>query len=161
MNPALPLFLAGALVSSQALAQTTDVGLTMDGGMLTVLYGQACGPVGCQPFPGGAVGQGQTRTLIHYGAPVSLYVIAAGLPAPCAAIPGIDNVLMLANPIVLGFGLTSAPPFVPTPCQQGLAHQQLVIPPTAPIGVTFRLQSLGFGNSGALALGPAIETTIL
>lgn len=150
-----------ALATAAAHAQATDVGLTMDGGLLTVLYGQICGPVACTPFVGGAVGAGQSRSLVHYGAPQSLYAIAIGLPMPCVAIPGIDNVALLNNPVFLDAGVTSAPPFVPTPCQQGVPSAGLTIPANAPLGFVFRVQSFGVSNSGQFALGPAIEATIL
>lgn len=159
MNLSLPCLLVCALAARPVFAQAIDVGLTMDGGVLPVIYGQDCGPVTCTPFVAGTVGVNQPRNLIHYAAPQTLYVIGLGLPAPCVAIPGIDNVLLLGGPIVLDWGITSTPPFVPLPCNlsQGIANFALVLPPTVPIGVTFRLQSLGVSSSGALAFGPAIE----
>lgn len=138
-----------------------DVGLTMDGGVLTVIYGQVCGPVTCQPLPGGTIAGGESRTLVHYSAPVSPYVIALGLPGNCAQIAGIANVLLLGPPVLtVAVGLTSAPPFVPTPCDQGLAIHTLTVPRGAPSGVAFRVQSLGVSNSGALGFGPSIATAI-
>ena len=151
--------LAVSLAAAGAAAQAQDVGLYLDGGVLTVLYGQECGPVGCTPFSGSGVAAGESRSLHHFSAPASLYVIAIGGPGPCVAVPGIDNVLLLDSPLVLGFGLTSAPPFAPTQCQQGLAGETLTIPPSAPPGIVFRVQSLGISNSGAWAFGPAIEAT--
>jgi hypothetical protein len=161
MRSPLPTLLALTLVTSLVAAQATEVGLTMDGGMLTVIYGQDCGPVTCAPFPAGPIGIGQPRTLVHYGAPQSLYAIAVGLPAPCVAIPGIDNALQLGGPIILDSGLTSAPPFVPTSCQQGVVLYTLVVPAGAPIGLVFRIQSLGVSIGGVFAFGPTIETTIV
>jgi hypothetical protein len=155
------LSLATAVALAPVCAQTTEVGLTMDGGLLTVLYGQDCGPVTCAPFLAGPVGQGQTRSLTIYGAPQTLYVIAIGFPGTCTPVPGFDNVLLLANPVVLDFGVTSSPPFVPTPCQQGVVSYGLTIPSPAPVGVVFRLQGLGVGLGGAFAFGPAIETSIV
>jgi hypothetical protein len=158
----LTSFAALAFAIDRAPAQAQDVGLTMDGGILTVIYGQDCGPVTCTPMIGGAVGQGQSRTLVHYSEPQSLYAIAIGFPGPCVAIPGFDNALLLSSPLILGFGLTSSPPFVPLPCQQGIANESFTIPPNAPIGVVFRVQSLGVSpSSGVLAFSPAIEATIL
>jgi hypothetical protein len=159
-NPLLSL-LALPLATSLATAQATDVGLTMDGGMLTVLYGQICGPVPCTPFTAGPIGIGQPRNFMHYGAPQTLYAIAVGLPTPCVPIPGFDNALQLWDPIILDAGLTSAPPFVPTPCQQGVAGYTLQLPANAPVGLTFHIQSLGVSNSGAFAFGPTIVTTIV
>lgn len=159
----LPCLLAGALLAGTATAQLSfnEIGLTMDGGVLTVLYGQICGPVTCQPFVG-SIGPGQTRNLTHYGQPVSLYIFALGLPGPCLAVPGWGNVLLLDNPIsILDFGVTTTPPFVPTGCNQGMGFTQLSIPLGAPLGFVFRLQSLGITNTGVLSFGPAIETTIL
>ena len=163
MRYPLSCLLAGALLAGNATAQISfnEIGLTMDGGVLTVLYGQVCGPVTCQPFPGGTVGPGQTRNLTHYGQPVSLYIFALGLPGPCLAVPGFGNVLLLDNPInILDFGVTTTPPFVPTGCNQGMGFTQLSIPLGAPLGFQFRLQSLGVTNSGALAFGPAIDSKV-
>ena len=159
----LPCLLAGSMAAGNATAQLSfnEIGLTMDGGVLTVIYGQVCGPVTCQPFPGGGIGPGQTRNLTHYGNPVSLYIFAIGLPGQCVAVPGWGNVLLLDNPItILDFGVTTTPPFVPTGCNQGMGFTQLSIPVGAPLGFQFRLQSLGVSNTGVLAFGPAIEATI-
>jgi hypothetical protein len=144
-----------------AAAQATDVGLTMDGGMLTVIYGQSCGPVPCTPFQAGPIGIGQPRNLIHYGAPQTLYAIAVGLPMPCVAIPGIDNALQLNGPIILDSGITTSPPFVPLPCNQGVANYSLIVPPVAPIGLQFHIQSIGVSINGMLAFGPTIVTTVV
>jgi hypothetical protein len=157
----LPTLLALTLATNLATAQATDVGLTMDGGMLTVIFGQDCGTVPCTPFLAGPTGGGQPRNLVHYGAAQTLYVIAIGLPTPCIPIPGFDNALQLLDPIVLDFGLTTSPPFVPLPCgmSQGVANFQLVLPATVPAGITFRIQSLGVSGSGAFAFGPTLEST--
>lgn len=155
----LSFLLAGVALLGSATAQATDIGLTMSGGMLTVIYGQDCGPVTCTPFVGGPVGLGQSRSVVHYSAPATLYAVAIGFPGACLSIPGIDNVLLLSSPVILGASLTSAPPFVPTPCQQGVASESFTIPPTAPVGVVFRVQSFGLSNSGVWAFGPAIEMT--
>lgn len=155
----LLLLCATTTFASRAAAQATDVGLTMDGGMLTVIYGQDCGPVSCTPFVGGNVGVGQSRSLVIYGAPASLYAVALGFPGACVQIPGIENSLLLSNPIILNASITSAPPFVPTPCQQGVASESFTIPATAPTGIVFRVQVFGQSNSGAWALGPTIEAT--
>ncbi|MBK8978306.1 MAG: hypothetical protein IPM29_20580 [Planctomycetes bacterium] len=150
-----------AVLAAPAFAQAQDVGLTSDGGLLTVIYGQICGPVGCQPFPAGAVGANSTRNFVHYAAPRTPFAIVLGLPGACARVRGIDNVLLLAPPLVtLGSGSTSAPPIVPTPCGQGLAHASLTIPAVAPVGLVFRVQSIGMSNSGAFAFGPALEIVV-
>lgn len=141
------------------VAQTQDVGLTMDGGVATVLYGQICGPVSCTPMPSGPVAVGTVRNLTHYGAPQTLYAIALGFPGPCVPVAGFDNALLLQGQAVIGWGLTSAPPFVGLPCQQGMANEWLAIPATAPAGLTFRVQSFGESLSGVFAFGPAIEAT--
>jgi hypothetical protein len=153
--------LLALLVAPYAAAQATDVGLTMDGGLLTVIYGQSCGPVPCTPFTAGPIGIGQPRNLIHFGAPQSLYAIAVGLPTPCVVIPGFDNALQLNGPIILDSGITTSPPFVPLPCNQGIANFSLVLPPNAPIGLQFHIQSLGVSLGGAFAFGPTIVTTIV
>jgi hypothetical protein len=151
--------LLSCALAQSALAQAQDIGLTMDGGVLTVIYGQDCGPVACTPFAGGSVAAGESRSLVHFSAPQTLYAIAIGNPAACAAVPGFDNGLLLGNPLVLGWGLTSAPPFVGLPCQQGMAVEQLTMPAGAPAGIVFRVQSFGQSLSGAFGFGPAIEAT--
>ncbi|MFY9345060.1 MAG: hypothetical protein WAT39_21395 [Planctomycetota bacterium] len=161
MKRVCSLLLALSLAPAAATAQALDIGLTLSGGMLTVIFGQDCGPVTCTPLFGGNVGRGQARSVMHYSAPATLYAIAIGIPAPCLAIPGIDNVLLLGTPVIFDWGITSAPPFVPTACQQGVAGASFTIPLTAPVGVQFRLQSFGQSNGGAWALGPAIECTIV
>ncbi|MFN3244500.1 MAG: hypothetical protein ACE37K_23540 [Planctomycetota bacterium] len=160
MKP-LPALVAAVALSSFTAAQTQDVGLTMDGGLLTVIYGQDCGPVACTPFTAGPVGVGTTRSVTHYSAPQTLYAVALGFPGACVQVPGFDNSLLLQSPVVIGWGLTSAPPFVPLPCQQGFASASFSIPSTAPTGVVFRIQSFGESLSGGFAFGPALETTTI
>ena len=161
-SPLLGFSFCALLAAAPLTAQVQDVGLTMDGGVLTVIYGQVCGPVSCTPFVGGNVAGGETRSLIHYSHYTSLYVIAVGNPGPCLNIPGFDNPLLLADPFVLGFGLTSSPPFVPLPCQQGIAGESLSLPVGTPPGIVFRVQSLGVSPStGNFAFGPAIEATTI
>lgn len=142
-----------------ATAQAQDIGLTMDGGLLTVIYGQSCGPLACSPFVAGPTGVGTTRTVIHYSAPQTLYAVAIGTPGPCVAVPGFDNSVLLQNPIIIGWGLTSAPPFVPLPCQQGMAAVPLTIPAGVPSGIAFRVQSFGQSLGGQFGFGPALEST--
>lgn len=151
--------LLSCAIAQPALAQAQDIGLTMDGGLLTVVYGQSCGPVSCTPFVGGPIAAGESRTIEHLSAPQTLYAIAIGNPATCVAVPGFDNFLLLGSPVVLGWGLTSAPPFIGLPCQQGMASQQLTIPIGAPAGIVFRVQSFGQSLSGQFGFGPTIEAS--
>ena len=164
MKPFLQSFLLGAALAAPATAQASDVGLTLDGGMLTVIFGQDCGPVTCQPLFGGNVGMQQARVLTHYGQAQSLYLIALGLPGACVQIPGLDNPLLLTDPIIiLGAGLTSSPPFVPLPCpNQGIAQETIFLPLGLQPGLVFRAQSLGISTTtGNLAFSPAIECTVV
>lgn len=154
----LLLSLLCCALARPAVSQAQDIGLTMDAGLLTVLYGQVCGPVGCTPFVAGPTGVGTSRSVVHYSAPQTLYAIAIGLPGPCVATPAFDNSLLLQNPIVIGWGLTSAPPFVGLPCQQGLATEVVAIPAGAPTGFTFRVQSFGQSLNGNFGFGPALES---
>jgi hypothetical protein len=153
--PVSTLFLFAAAATAQSVP---DVGLQLDGGILTVLYGQSCGPVACTPFPGGAVNGGATRNLIHSSAQNTIYAIAIGLPGPCLAFPGVGNALLLdpATVVTLAVGLTVPAPMAA--CRQGQARAQLAVPNAVPPGIMFRLQSLGISPStGTPALGPAIE----
>lgn len=153
--------LAPLLVTTAAAQSVNDVGLTMDGGILTVIYGQICGPVSCAPFPAGAVHCNDRRTLTHYGAMNTPYVVAIGMPAACWQFPGIANQLLLLPPVTpLAIGVCAQPS--PTSvCPQWFARIPLVVPPTGPIGFAFRLQSLGVGNAGIPAFGPALDVTLL
>lgn len=157
----LLLSLLCCALARPALAQAQDIGLTMDAGLLTVIYGQDCGPLACTPFVAGPTAAGSTRTVTHLSAPQTLYAVAIGLPGPCLAVPGFDNSLLLSNPIVVGWGLTSAPPFVGLPCQQGLANAQISIPAGTPAGIVFRVQSFGQSLAGQFAFGPALESITL
>jgi hypothetical protein len=92
---------------------------------------------------------------------VTPFALAIGVPGPCISFTGIANVLQLGPPVAtLAVGVTSTPPFFPTPCNQGVAMYGLQVPPGAPPGLVVRFQSLGVSNSGALAFGPAIEATV-
>ena len=152
---------ASVLPFADAAAQATDIGLQMDSSVPTFLFGQECGPVGCLPFTGPVVPGGQTRTLFHGSAPQTLYAIAIGFPGPCVAVPGFENNLLLLTPVILDWGLTSAPPFVPTPCNQGIAVYSLTLPTGLPPAIPLRLQSLGQSSTGAFAFGPAIDILTL
>lgn len=126
-----------------------DVGLTLDGGMLTVIYGQSCGPFSCQPFQAGPVGRGQLRIATVHGAPQQLYVLAVSLASiamPCQLFPGVGNALVLGQPNTLAIGVLG--PSVPgTVCLQGRADYPLLLPPQAPVGVPFELQALAWSAS--------------
>ena len=149
-----------AALPSQATG-VNDVGLTLSGGVLTVIYGQTCGPLACAPFPGGTIALGETRTVTHWAAPTTPYVLAIGFPGPCIQFPGVANSLLLGFPIeTLAIGTVQLASSI-SACRQGAARYTLVMPPAGPTGIMFRLQSLGVGNSGALAFGPAIEVTLL
>jgi hypothetical protein len=149
-----------ALAFAAALpAQAIDVGLTLSGGVLTVQYGQSCGPVACTPFPGGTMRPGETRTVTHHAPQNTPYVLAIGFPGACFQFPGIENSVLLAvPPATLAIGSVTMPALTAA-CRQSQARYQLTLPP-APSGLVFRLQSLGQSNSGALAFGPAIEVTV-
>lgn len=158
MKRTLQSFLLATTLAAPAVAQAQDVGLTLD---VSPFFGQDCGPVTCQPLPGGIVSMLQPRVLTHYGAAQSFYAIAIGLPGPCLQVPGFDNVLLLSDPIILiGAGITSSPPFVPLPCDQGIANETLLLPAGLAIGLVFRIQSIGISGSGVLAFSAAIEATI-
>jgi hypothetical protein len=148
-------------LSAAVPAQVQDVGLTLDGGMLTVLYGQICGPVGCATFPGATIAFGETRTVAHYAALNSPFVLAIGLPTPCWQVPGIANDALLGAPIITLAVGSASQPILTGACNQAGARVRLSMPPAGPSGVTFVLQSLGVSNSGAIAFGPAIEVTTL
>ena len=139
------LFLTAALAAAPLLAQSVqDVGLTMDGGLLTVIYGQACGPFSCTPRVAGNVAAAQPRVVVVYGAPVQIYVLAIDLAnsAPCFAFPGIANSLVLGvQPFTLAIGILG-PGGVIGACQQGRAPYSLLFPLGTPSGVQFQLQAL-------------------
>lgn len=142
-------FLTAALATIALPAQgsvlVNDVGLTMDGGMLTVIYGQSCGPFTCTPFFAGPVAAGQpSRTVIVYGAPAQVFALAIDLvnPAPCIAIPGIANSLILGvQPVTLAVGLIGGGILI-GPCNQGRALYGLGFPAGTPPGVAFQLQAI-------------------
>jgi hypothetical protein len=148
---------AAAVVPAQA--SVSDVGLTIDDGAGGTI-GQLCGTVSCFPIAIGPLVAGTLRGVGHASAEVTPYAIAIGFPGPCAIVPGIGNMLLLGGPVILDVGVTSIPPLVPTPCEQGVAAYSLVIPAGAPVGLTVRLQSIGFGMSGEAAFSPALEGTI-
>ena len=142
------LFLTVALAAAlpaQGSVLVNDVGLTMDGGMLTVIFGQSCGPFTCTPFFASPVATGQpSRSVIVYGATNQPFALAIDLvnPGPCIAFPGIANSLILGvQPVTLAFGLIG-PGILIGPCNQGRAWYGLSFPSAAPSGVQFQLQAL-------------------
>jgi len=161
------LFLTTALAAAlpaQGSVLVNDVGLTMDGGILTVIYGQGCGPFTCAPFIAGGVGGGQPpRTVVVYGAPSQVYVLAIDVAnsAPCIPFPGIGNALILGvQPVTLAIGVLG-PGSLIAPCQQGRAGYQLAFPVGAPVGVQFELQALAMSASQNVpAFTIALQATI-
>jgi hypothetical protein len=162
----LPIVAAVTVLTATVPAQinlANDVGLTLAGGLLPVIYGQECGPFTCVPLPSAPISRGQSRTLTHDGAPNTPYVIAIGLPATgCLQVNGIDNALMLSAPIItLTIGVTSA--LIPGgQCGQGSGSYVLTVPASTPLGLAFNMQSLGTRPSnGHLAFSPAITSVVV
>ncbi|MCA8966078.1 MAG: hypothetical protein H6838_06250 [Planctomycetes bacterium] len=153
--------LAAALSCAALIpAQTaSNVGLTMDGGTLTVLYGQSCGAFTCQPFVAGPVGVGNAHRVYVYGAIQQPYVLAIGLTntAPCIPIPGLANSLILLGPVTLQVGLTAAP-VLTSACPQARDQYVLQFPVGTPIGVGFQLQALATSATQGPAFTIAIES---
>jgi hypothetical protein len=165
----LALLVCAAPLPSQ-IRNVHDVGLTMDGGALTVIFGQACGAFTCAPFPAGPLtptaANTRTRTVTVHGAPSSIYVLGlsqAPLATPCVVVPGIDNALMLGTPAtILAFGVTSAGgPSTSAACRQGQGRFTLTVPGTVPPGSTFLLQALTMSAStGGPAFTVGLRATI-
>lgn len=159
---------AAALLAGAALAISTpaqrpvpDVGLTLDfGPMLPAFTGHDCGTFTCQAYHAGGFGPGTARTFTAFGAPVTPYAIAFGLPGRCQPLPPIGNSLLLGMPVAtLHVGTIGR--LVPgLRCQQGMDRFLFTMPRTAPSRVTLRFQSIGFGNGMVLAFGPAIDIDI-
>lgn len=156
----VPLLVAALPLAAAVPAQSaSNVGLTMDGGMLTVLYGQACGAFTCQPFVAGPVGAASPRNVYVYGAVQQPYVLAIGLTntAPCITIPGLANSLVLLGPITLQVGLTAAP-VLTSVCPQARDRYLLQFPAGTPVGVGFQLQALATSATQGPAFTIAIES---
>jgi hypothetical protein len=154
-----------ALGLSSLAAQTTanDVGLTMDGGVLPVIYGQTCGAVTCTPFMAGAVSPSAVRTVTVWAASGTPCILAIGLPGVCFPFPGIANPLLLNGPVTLAVGVTVSPgPQGARPCLPGYGFYAfpLNVPATAPTGWTFRLQALATTFAAGVAFTPALEVNI-
>ncbi len=151
---ALLLLLCCAVAPAQI---SNDIGLTLDSGGLTVLFGQFCGPVPCAPFAGGTIAVGSTRVVSHGAAALTPFALAVSLPSTnCAQIPGIANMLQLdLGAQILATGVTG-PPVPAAFCPRGVANVQLTVPPSIPPGIAFVLQSIGVTWSGSFAFGPAI-----
>ena len=164
------LLLAGSLVaaplcSQDAFSPVNDDGLTIDGGVLPVIYGSSCGPALCITTQVGAIVRGQGRTVTVYGAPNRPFLVALSLVQPLCAFTVINgqligNGLMLPQPLLLLVGFTS--PLVPgLPCQQGTGSFQLLLPPTAPIGLGFLMQAIVASPTyPGLAFTGALQATI-
>lgn len=168
------LFALAAVTAATLLpAQTStigvqDVGLTMDGGVLTVIYGQACGPFACAPLTAGTLSAStaaRSRTVTVHGAPTSLFVLAMSqasiVAVPCTTIAGIGNALILSLPATtLAIGVTGAA--VPNPsaaCRQGQARYVLTVPATAPRNLRVLLQAVTMSAAtGAPAFTVALAT---
>lgn len=152
-----------SLLAGTAVAQATGVGLTMIGGVPAAMHGQMCGPVNCFPLPGGAVAPGQGCSLTIFAQPNSLCAVAIGLPGQfCLPTPGIDNFLTLDinSLVVLHTGLTGSQLLVQCSQPLGIASASFTLPPSAPIGVVFRVQSFGQVLGGGFAFGPTIQATV-
>ncbi len=147
--------LAAAALPAQNVA---DVGLMMDGGILTVIYGQSCGPFTCVPFQAGPTGAGQPYNVYVYGAPQQFFVLAADIDGnqPCIPFPGVGNMLMLTQPVTLAFGFIGTAP--PTGlCLQGRGQYVLQFPAGTPPGVGYRIQAAAVSGSQSI---PAFTVTI-
>jgi hypothetical protein len=149
------LFALAAALPAQA---TVNVGLQM---VASGIVGQQCGPLACAPFPGGTVALLQQRTFVHWSVPYTPYLIAIGLPGPCMQVPGIANSLLLApaSVVLLSVGATGGPPLNAW-CLQGQGRYTLTFPASAPLPITFRIQSVGMTTNAMVGLGPAIELTL-
>ncbi|HEX5052521.1 MAG TPA: hypothetical protein VFZ65_12160 [Planctomycetota bacterium] len=146
-------------IAGAALAQTTseDVGLTLGGPSINTPIGQICGPVPCQPLPGGGITRGATYYLTQNAAAFSPYAMAIGTPtSTCMQIPGIANGLLLGTPTTIFAAGVTGPPVPVFLCPRGVDTVQFVIPTSVPAGIGFHLQSVGVSWSGELAFSPAI-----
>ncbi len=161
MRTLLPTFLFAASLAAQT---TSDIGLTIDSGGLTVLYGQICGPVPCQPLPGPTIAAGTTRYVTQNAAAWSPFALALGAPptSGCLQFAGIANGLLLDAPIVLfAVGVTGPPvPVAFGLCPRGVATVPLVVPIGAPSGFHFVLQSIGIDWSGQLGFSNGIAAVV-
>ena len=160
MGHHLPRIAVICLPAVLAAQTSPDIGLTMDSP--TALLGQICGPVPCQPFAAGTVAVGSTRVLTHSSAPWSPFALALGMPtALCVQVPGVANTLLLGQPIaVIAIG-TTGPPVPAGLCGRGVANVPFAVPPNAPRGFAFHLQSVGVAWSGALAFGPTLAAATI
>lgn len=157
------LLFAAALATNACPGQTVaDVGLMMDGGILTVIYGQDCGPFTCQPFTAGPTGAGQPHNVYVFGAPQQFFALAADVDTGQGClppIPGVGNRLLLAQPVTLAFGFVGNVGGIGL-CQQGRGHYVLQLPSGTPPGVAYRLQAVAVSSSlGIPALTVAIRST--
>ncbi len=167
--PCLAAVLGGSFVLSASLAaqvQVADVGLTYaPWDMLPVIYGQECGPFACSPLPAGPIAAGSSGSVSVWGAPDSLFAlgISTVASAPCSAVPGLGNALLLdsASVTTLAIGVVPQADPVAVPCAVQRANIRLPVPSTAPSGLRFRLQAVAFGGgTGQLAFTIAIDGSI-
>ncbi len=161
------LFLTAAFAATlpaQGSATVNDVGLTMSGGALPVIFGQSCGPFTCTPLYAGPVAAGQPgRSVIVHGAPNQPFALAIDFAnsAPCIPFPGIANALTLgAQPVTIAFGVIGSGTLI-GPCNQGRAWCGLSFPVGAPSGVQFELQALAMSASQNVpAFSSALQSSI-
>jgi hypothetical protein len=158
----LPALAAG--LAAQSTGSVNDVGLTIDGGTTgNGSFGQACGPFSCTPATASAVLAGSTRQVTHWGAESTPFVVAISLlpAAPmCLPFPGIGNVLELdLLPVTLAVGVTATVDASTFACPVTPGRTVLAMPPTAPPGIAFRLQSIGISfSTQGLAFSRAIDS---
>ena len=156
--------LVAPLCGQNAFAAFNDVGLTMDGGVLPVIYGRYCGPALCVTTQAGPVSRGQPRMVTVYGAPNQPFALAVSLGAPTCTFTVVGgglvgNALMLAQPVTLSIGVTSSQ--VPgLPCPLGTGVFTLQLPMSAPVGLQFLLQAVVVSPSYPLAFTGALQTTV-
>ncbi|MFO1078240.1 MAG: hypothetical protein U1E73_11020 [Planctomycetota bacterium] len=155
---------AAALVLPAPAQTVGDVGLTMGGGILPVIYGQRCGAFTCQPFLAGSVGPAQPYDVTVFGAPQQVCALAAGRPSavPCLGYQGLANMLVLTNqPITLAIGVTGTGNPIGV-CNQGRAVYWLQLPGGTPSGVAFLLQAVAMSaGQGVPAFTIALRTTTM
>ncbi len=161
MKPFRTLLILAAAGLPLGAQTATDVGLMMDGGLLTVIYGQTCGAFTCTPFTAGPVGAGNPHRVYVYGALNQPHVLAIDLAntLPCLPLPGFANALVLQQqPVTLALGV-NAPWFSTTACPVGRGTHTLQFPIGTPPGIAFDLQALTISGSGLPAFTVAIRST--
>lgn len=161
------LAIACTALSLPAQNTVQDVGLTLSPGVLTVIYGQVCGPFSCTPASAGALAAGSANEIAVWAASNTPFVVgisAAVTPTPCLPLPGLANALLLDPAAVAVFGIGVIPQQVPMPfgCQVSRQNLPFVLPPGAPSGLAFRLQAVGTSASTRqLAFSSALDSSVL